>query len=166
MPLEGIPEFAGTQNDTIQPTDFLKVIKRSFVANGMTTSDQKLELFELYLKSDSPAEAWFNDNRTPKKTWVEFEAEFRAKFPNIVKATKTKVEIERELEQLKMGMEELGKTEKYRGEEVYTHIILAEKILDLAKQAKIEESTSGLWKVRDNLPETLSVKGEDTGRPG
>ena len=27
MPLESIPEFAGTQDDTIQPADFLKVIK-------------------------------------------------------------------------------------------------------------------------------------------
>ena len=164
MPLESIPEFAGTQDDMIQPADFLKVIKRSFVANGMTTSNQKLELFELYLKSDSPAEAWYNDKSTPKKTWAELEAEFRVKFPNIIKATKTKVEIERELAELKIKMEELGKTEKYRGEEVYTHVIFAEKILDLAKQAKMEESTSGLWNVRDNLPETLREKiPEDQG---
>ena len=40
-------------------------------------------------------------------------------------------------------MEELGKMEKYRGEDVYT----PEKILDLAKQAKIETSTSGLGSV-------------------
>jgi hypothetical protein len=130
----------------------------------MTNSDQKLEFFELYLKSDSPAETWYNDKNTPKKTWAELEAEFRVKFPNIVKATKTKVEIERELEQLQIKIEDLGKTEKYRGEEVYTHVIFAEKILDLAKQAKMEESTSGLWKVRDNLPETLRERiSEDQG---
>ena len=51
--------------------------------------------------------------------------------------------------------EELGKTEKYRGEDVYTCMVFAEKILDLAKQAKIDRMTSGLWNVRDELPEVL-----------
>jgi hypothetical protein len=59
---------------------------------------------------------------------------------------------------MRITTEELGKTEKYRGEEVYTHMIFAEKILDLAKRAKIETSTSGLWSVRDELPEVLREK--------
>ena len=37
--------------------------------------------------------------------------------------------------------------EKYRGEDVYTHIIFAEKVIDLAKRAKVEDSTSGLWNI-------------------
>ena len=59
---------------------------------------------------------------------------------------------------MRMTMEELGETEKYRGEDVYTHMIFAEKILDLAKRAKVEMSTSGLWSVRDELPEVLWEK--------
>jgi hypothetical protein len=59
---------------------------------------------------------------------------------------------------MRIKTEELGKTEKYRGEDVHTHVVFAEKILDLAKQAKMEESTSGLWKVREKLPETLREK--------
>jgi hypothetical protein len=55
-------------------------------------------------------------------------------------------------------MEELGKMEKFRGEDVYTHTIFAEKIIDLAKQVKIETTTSGLWSVRDELPEVLREK--------
>jgi len=66
--------------------------------------------------------------------------------------------LERELGAMRIKAEEMGKTEKYRGEEVYTHMIFAEKILDLAKQAKIEGSTSGLWNVRDELPEILREK--------
>ena len=57
-----------------------------------------------------------------------------------------------------MMMEELGKTEKYRGEDVYMHMIFAEKILDLAKRAKVESTTSGLWSVQDGLPEVLREK--------
>lgn len=158
MQLENIPEFAGTHEDKTQPSDFLKAIKHSFLASGTMTDDQKVGLFELYLKSDSPAEEWYNDAKTPKKTWQELEQEFKIRFPNIKKATKTTPELERELGAMRITTEELGKTEKYRGEEVHTHMIFAEKILDLAKRAKIEASTSGLWNVRDELPEVLREK--------
>ena len=158
MQLEQITEFAGTQEDAIQPLDFLKAIKRSFLANGTTTDDQKISLFELYLKSDSPAEEWYNDANTPKGTWADLEKEFRVRFPNVKKAMKTAPELERELGAMRITAGELGKTEKYRGEDVYTHMIFAEKILDLAKRAKIEGSTSGLWNVRDELPEVLREK--------
>jgi len=164
MQLENIPEFAGTQEDTIQATDFLKIIKQVFLANGTSTNEQKIGLFELYLKSDSPAEDWYNDPKTTKKSWAELEVEFKTRFPNIKKATKTTTELERELGAMRITTEELGKTEKYRGEEVFTHIVFAEKILDMAKRAKIEESASGLWNVRDELPEVLREKiPEDQG---
>jgi hypothetical protein len=143
MQLENIPEFSGTQEDKTQPLDFLKAIKHSFLASGTTTDAQKVSLFELYLKSDSPAEEWYNDGKTAKTTWTELEQGFKARFPNIKKATKTAPELERELGAMRIKTEELGMTEKFRGEEVYTHMIFAEKILDLAKQAKVESSTSG-----------------------
>jgi hypothetical protein len=158
MQLETIPEFAGTQHDANQPSDFLKMIKRSFLANGTTADDQKIGLFELYLKSDSPAEDWFNDTKKTKTTWAGLEEAFKVRFPNTTKATKTAPELERELGAMKIKTEELGKTEKYRGEDVYTHMIFAEKVIDLAKRAKIETSTSGLWNVRDELPEILREK--------
>jgi hypothetical protein len=160
MQLDSIPEFAGTQEDTTQPSDFLKVIKRSFLANATSSDEQKIGLFELFLKSDSPAEDWFNDAKTPKKMWLELEKEFKIRFPNVAKATKTTPELERELGAMRMATDELGKVEKYRGEdsEVYTHMIFAEKILDIAKRAKVEKSTSGLWSVRDELPEILREK--------
>lgn len=158
MQLESISEFAGAQEDTTQPLDFLKAIKQAFLANGTTADDQKIGLFELYLKSDSPAEEWFNDANTSKKNWEDVEKGFKVRFPNVKKATKTASELERELGTMRIKMEELGKTEKYRGEEVYTHTVFAEKILDLAKRAKIEMTTSSLWTVRDELPEILRDK--------
>ena len=133
MQLKNIPEFAGTQEDTTQPSDFLKMIKHLFLATGTTTDKQKINLFELYLKSDSLAEEWYNEVKTPKKTWLELEQEFKTRFPNIKKVTKTAPELEREFGVMRIAMEELGKTEKYRGEDVYTHMVFTEKILDLAK---------------------------------
>jgi hypothetical protein len=78
MQLENIPEFSRMQDDKTQPSDLLKAIKRSFLANGTTSDDQKIGLFELYLKSDSPAEEWYNDAATPKKMWTELENEFKS----------------------------------------------------------------------------------------
>ena len=96
MQLENIPEFSGTQDDKIQPLDFLKAVKRSFLASGATTDEQKIDLFELYLKSDSPAEEWYEDNTTPKKVWADLEKAYKTRFPNVKKATKTAPELERE----------------------------------------------------------------------
>jgi hypothetical protein len=144
MQLEQIPEFSRTQEDKIQPSDFLKAIKRLFLASRTTTDDQKIGLFELYLKSDLPAEEWFNDAKTPKKTWLELDLEFKARFPNIKKATRTAAKLERELGAIRITMEKLGRTEKFRGEDVYTHTIFTEKFIDLSKQVKIETTTSSL----------------------
>jgi hypothetical protein len=73
----------------------------------------------------------------------------------VKKAMKTAPELERELGAMRLKAEELGKIEKYKGEDVYTHMVFAEKILDIAKQAKIETTTSSLWNIRDELPEIL-----------
>jgi hypothetical protein len=155
MQFKNIPEFAGMQEDTMQPLDFLKSVKRSFLTHGAATDEQKIDLFSLYLKTDSPAEDWFNDAKTLKKMWLELDQEFKARFPNIKKATKMAPELERELRAMRLTMKELEKTEKYRGEEMHIHMIFAEKILDLAKRAKVEKTMSGLWSVRDELLEVL-----------
>ena len=49
MQLENIPEFSGTQEDNVQPSDFLKAVKCSFLASRATTDDQKVSIFELYI---------------------------------------------------------------------------------------------------------------------
>ena len=74
------------------------------------------------------------------------------------KGNKLVPKLERELGAMRIKTEELGKTEKYKGEDVHTHMVFTEKILDLAKRAKIEETTSSLWNVRDELPEILREK--------
>jgi hypothetical protein len=134
MQLEKISEFSGTQEDMMQPSDFLKAIKGLFLTSGTTMDDKKVSLFKLYLKSNSLAEEWYNDAKAPKKMWLELKQEFKIRFPNITKTMKTAPELKRELgTTMRITTEELGKTEKYQGEEVYTHMIFAEKILDLAK---------------------------------
>lgn len=113
------------QEEKTQPLDFLKAIKRSFLASGTTTDDQKIGLFKLYLKSNSPAENWYNQAKTPKKVWAELEQEFKIRFPNTKNAMKMAPELEQELGSMRITTEELGKTEKYR-EDIYTHGLCGE----------------------------------------
>lgn len=69
-------------------------------------------------------------------------------------------ELEQELCELRLKVEDLGKKEKYAGEEVYTHIIFAEKALSLAKQAKISTGSNSIWKVHDELPDIIDRKSK------
>ena len=52
-------------------------------------------------------------------------------------------------------MEDLGKKEKYAGEDIYTHVIFAEKALSLAK---ISNGSNSIWKVQDELPDIIQQK--------
>ena len=129
-----ITEFAGTQEDPIQPTDFLKNINCSFMSSEVTPLDeQKINAIGLWLKSESPAEEWFNNKATPKDKYINLEQSFKKQFPNVERMKKSRLELERELVDMRIKPEELGKMGKYQGEDVYTHIIFAEKIIDLAK---------------------------------
>ena len=64
------------------------MVKHSFLTHGAASDEQKIDLFGLYLKMDSPAEDWFNNTKTLRKMWLELDQEFKARFPNIKKATK------------------------------------------------------------------------------
>ncbi|KAF8799841.1 hypothetical protein BYT27DRAFT_7217383 [Phlegmacium glaucopus] len=157
MAPEKIPDFSGTREDEVQPSNFLKTYPQK--TRGLYTGDTEwIEGILDYLKSDSPAKEWFNDAGTPKTKWTDFNKGFTIKFPDIERVKKTRDDLERELEGMKLKVESLGQTEKIAGDDVWTHIAFAEKVLDLAKQAKINQSSSGIWKVCDNLPDALKEK--------
>jgi len=63
---------------------------------------------------------------------------------------------------LRLKVEDLGKKERYAGEDVYTHVIFAEKALSLTKQAKINTGSNSIWKVRDELPDIIRQKVKET----
>ena len=94
----------------------MKVYRRATVNNSnMNTDAVKIENFQNYLGSDSPAEEWYEATGKVLTKWPEFELVFFTKFPMMDKAKKTAVELERELAGLKLRVEDLGKKEKYRG---------------------------------------------------
>jgi len=103
----------------------------------------------------SPADEWFQELDTKDLAWKDVEAAFLSRFPPIKRAKRTETELERELCEMRLKVEDLGKKEKYVGEDVYTHVIFAEKALSLAKQEKISTGSNSIWKVRDKLPDII-----------
>ena len=157
--MERIPTFLGTSEDEVTSKDFMKVYRRATINNSnLNTDEAKISNFQNYLGSDSPAEEWYEATGKALNKWPDFESAFFVQFPTMEKAKKTAVELERELAGLKLRVEDLGKKEKYGGQEVWSHIAFAENALDLARRAKIEKGTSSLWVVRDGLPEVLREK--------
>jgi len=152
-----VHSFSGEPDDDIQPGEFLKMFRRFILYARITENDLIVQSFGDHLKFASPADEWFKE-LDANKPWKEVEISFLDRFPPVERAKRTETELERELCELRLKVEDLGKKEKYAGEEVYTHVIFAEKALSLAKQAKINTGSNSIWKVRDELPEIIRQK--------
>jgi hypothetical protein len=59
---------------------------------------------------------------------------------------------------MKLKVEELDTTVQVGGASVFAHVNFASKLLETAKLAKIDTTTSGIWQSRDALPEALREK--------
>ena len=157
MSHERVPTFAGTGNDEVQPSEFIKIFRRA-TRGSFTDEEGWIDGLGDYLKTGSPAETWFNKPNTPKKVWTAFKTAFEKEFPDIGRAEKTPQDLERELLAMRLLTENLGKTEKYANDDVWTHVAFAQRALDLARRAGIATGTNNIWQVRDTLPEVVREK--------
>ena len=144
--------FSGEPDDEVQPGEFLKTFRRFTTYAHINENEQIIDSFGDHLKYASPADEWFQELDKKTLTWKELEAAFLVRFPPVERAKRTETELERELCKLRLKVEDLGKKEKYAGEDVYTHVIFAEKALSLAK---ISTGSNSIWKVRDELPDII-----------
>ena len=157
MSHERVPTFAGTGNDEVQPSEFVKIFRRA--TRGSFTDDESwIDGLGDYLKTGSPAETWFNQKTTPKKAWPAFKVAFETEFPDVGRAEKTPQDLERELLAMRLRTENLGQTERYANDDVWTHVAFAQRALDLARRAGIATGTNNIWQVRDALPEVVREK--------
>jgi hypothetical protein len=150
---ESFDFFSGDRSDKQQPVDFLKKFHRAMHDSRVTTDAPLIRAFGDYLKTDSLAEEWYNNKNTlnTKPTWDNFEAVFRTCFPGVQKAKKSPVDLERELSELMLEEKTLATTVPYGGQDTWSHVVFAEKALDLVKWVGIEKTRSSLTRVRDNL---------------
>jgi hypothetical protein len=157
MSHERVPTFAGTGNDEVQPSEFIKIFRRA-TRGSFTDEESWIDGLGDYLKTGSPAEAWFLKPNTPKKVWPAFKTAFEKEFPDVGRAEKTPQDLERELLAMRLRTENLGKTERYANDDVWTHVAFAQRALDLARRAGIAAGTSNIWQVRDSLPDVVREK--------
>jgi len=125
--------FTGEDDDAIKPRDFLKRTQRYLMATAWE-DEEKVDYFEMWLKSRSVAEQWFGNLKTAKKeTWKELCKAFKERWLERPMVQKTTAEKQAELEGERITEVELGKKVKVNGTEVYAHIAWANKIEKLAK---------------------------------
>ena len=136
--------FSGEPGDDVQPGEFLKTFRRFITYAHITENRSIIDTFGDHLKYGSPADEWFSELDTTTSTWKEVKKEFLQRFPLVEKAKRTETELERELCKLRLKVEDLGRKEKYAGEDVYTHVIFAEKALSLVKQVKISNGSNSI----------------------
>ena len=160
MASDPVDFFIGDGSDKQQPVDFLKKFNRAMRDSRITTDIALIKAFGDYLKTDSPAEDWYTNQDTPntKPAWDDFETTFKTRFPGVQKAKKSPADLERELSELKLDKKTLAATVAYGGQDAWSHVVFAEKALDLAKRAGLEKTRSSLTGVRDNLPEVFKEK--------
>jgi hypothetical protein len=155
--------FSGEPDDKEQPGDFLRRFRSEMRAQAIKDDADKIAAFEDYVKEGSVVDEWYVKlGNVEKATWLRFEKAFKDRFPGVEKATKSNTELERELQGMRLRIEDLGKTETIQGTEVYTHIAFANRALQLAKRAVIDTGSNSIWQVRDHLPDIIKDKVGET----
>ena len=148
--------FAGEDDDTIDPRDFLKRVQRYLMATTWEDAD-KIDYFETWLKSGSAAEQWLRNLEEAKKsTWKNLCEAFKEQWPERPIVQKTTAEKQAELEGEKITEGELGTKVKVNRVEVYAHIAWANKVEKLAK-AIPDNNNLLVVSCRRQLPPTLKA---------
>ncbi|KAF8234497.1 hypothetical protein L208DRAFT_1261329, partial [Tricholoma matsutake] len=152
--------FSSNGSDKQQPMDFLKKFNHAMHEACVSLDTALIKAFGDYLKTDSPAEEWHTDKdtTTTKSTWEGFKTAFKMHFPSVQKAKKSLADLEREFSNLRLDRKTLATTVAYEKQDVWSHVVFAEKALDLAKCARIKKTRSSLTGVCDNLPEVFKEK--------
>ncbi|KAJ7472503.1 hypothetical protein FB451DRAFT_1398718 [Mycena latifolia] len=90
-------------------TDFLNAIRRRNLVSPTWKDAEKLEFFELSLKSGSYAKSWYNKlAATDKDTFPHLVVAFQKQWPEKEMAVREKGELQEELLSLKLRPEEIG----------------------------------------------------------
>lgn len=147
--------FAGDADEKQNPKDFLKAFNNLMFGAGVTLDATKIEMFANNLKSDSPADKWYNALAGEESTsFTSMVTSFRTRFVT-EETKKTNMELEEEIQALRIAVDDLGKDTKVGGVLMPTHTAFANKIYQLAQDANIHSGTSSILNVRKALPDPL-----------
>ncbi|KAJ3965479.1 hypothetical protein EV361DRAFT_810619 [Lentinula raphanica] len=156
-----IKNFSGDPTDGVRPSTWLRELEKTFVAMGIAEKDWAAKL-KMFLDEDSLAEEWYDglEDEQRRGEWSELGKLFNERFPSQKKEKKDmKVYLE-ELESMVIT-HELILTRHVEAQVPY-HKWFGERLLALAKGAKIDKTKEGIASAWKTLPYALKkVVGED-----
>jgi hypothetical protein len=158
MPTTQVPPFSGEHGDETTPGQFLKSFRVNMRELKMTQDSEKIIALSDYLKDGSTAEEWYDTEKGKHATWSAFETAFKTRFPGVEKVKASRMENEEELMNMKLSVEDLMKKVKYAGEDVYSHIVFADKAIELARKLEVSDTTNYITTTRKNLPDIIRDK--------
>ncbi|KAJ7453559.1 hypothetical protein B0H11DRAFT_1679450, partial [Mycena galericulata] len=118
---------------------------------------EKLEFFELSLKSGSYAKSWYNKLiATDKDTFAHLVTAFQKQWPEKEMAIREKGELQEELLSLKLQPEEVGVRVEEDGIEEWGQVRWAIKVAEIA--ARIEDDGGLIPQALKNIPDSLLLR--------
>ncbi|KAJ7692389.1 hypothetical protein B0H17DRAFT_1200465 [Mycena rosella] len=125
-------------------TDFLNAIRRRNLVSPTWKDAEKLEFFELSLKSGSYAKSWYNKlAATEKDTFPHLVVAFQKQWPEKEMAVRERGELQEELLSLKLRPEEIG-------------VHWAVKVAAIG--ARIEDDGGLIPQALKNIPDSLLLR--------
>ncbi|PPQ74256.1 hypothetical protein CVT25_012394 [Psilocybe cyanescens] len=128
--------FTGKPKDE-NPQDFMNRLERTLIMKTGLTEENKVKLFQLLLKANSPAAAWFSTLASnDKTTFDQLRIAFEVHWPVKPITEKTPQEKQIILEETILQYSDLGKrvAGSIGGEEELSHVVWANKVERLVKE--------------------------------
>ncbi|KAJ3963834.1 hypothetical protein EV361DRAFT_812997 [Lentinula raphanica] len=156
-----IKNFSGDPTDGVRPSTWLRELEKTFVAMGIAEKDWAAKL-KMFLEEDSLAEEWYDSLTDEQRlgVWSDLSKMFNERFPSQKREKKdAKVYLE-ELESLCITHELI--LTRHSEAQVPYHKWFGERLLALAKGAKIDKTKEGIASAWKKLPYALKrAVGED-----
>jgi hypothetical protein len=107
-----VPDFSGKPGDEVQSGKFLKKFCTLMNIGNITNNACMNSSFKPYLKYNLLVDNWSKEQDASQMTWKALEKAFWEHFPPIQKAKKLQSELGRELCELRLLVNRLGKKER------------------------------------------------------
>ncbi|KAJ7507991.1 hypothetical protein B0H11DRAFT_1704595 [Mycena galericulata] len=130
--------------------------RRNLLSPGWK-DDEKLEFFELCLKSGSFAKNWFNKLKAGEKdTFAHLAAAFQKQWPEKEMAEKEKGEVQEELLGLVLDPSDVGVRVEEDGIQEWGHVRWALKVAELG--ARVDDGGGLIPQALKNIPDSLLLR--------
>ncbi|KAF8161915.1 hypothetical protein K438DRAFT_304361 [Mycena galopus ATCC 62051] len=138
-------------------TDFLNSMRRRNLLSPSWKDEEKLEFFELCLKSGSFAKNWFNKLKlTEKDTFAHLAAAFQKQWPEKEMAEKERGEVQEELLSLVLDPNDVGVRVEEDGIQEWGHVRWALKVAELG--ARVDDGGGLIPQALKNIPDSLLLR--------